>query len=182
MTKANATELETRLRKIIRASEQSRYERGLPQNGTIKDFAELKQEITALLDFDDELPKLYDMLSSIDECLLKYDSAREWLKKKCEALGSTSKKDRKRMAIFAQHAAARKKSPIPNDVKQDLIRFLESLDWSEPGAKQTDDKVPNWLRENLLSQPLLDSALGHFQNTGLDFDWDVFVYLARKTS
>lgn len=175
-------EYEDVLRDLIRQSGQSRYERIAPSSDSIEGIANLRDDLLRWIESEGENAHACELLSCVDETLLKFESAKNWLSKKCELLGKTSKKDRKRMAILSQQIVERETLPLPPEVESDLLSFLESQDWTLGGLDLSNSLVANWLDDNIHSLAIRDSTTDFFEMNGLDSSRSIYNYLmARRT-
>jgi len=174
------SEFESVLRDLIGQSGQSRYDRKAPNSDSVEGLVALRSDLITHIESEGESGRALEMLASIDETLLRFDSARNWLQMKCDFNGEVTRKDRKRLAILAQETQERKTLPLPPEVEADLLSFLENQDWTRGGMDLSNSLIADWLEDNIRSQAIRESVAGHFEFMNLRSAGEIFRYLVSR--
>lgn len=173
--------IQLQLQKIISESGQSRYDRGVVTGQSVPKLVECKSKLLSILQ-GFESPLVYDLLSLVDECLLKYRSATDWLDKKCSLEGTVSKKDRKRRSLLELQIANLKSLPLPSEFEADLLNYLQEMDRSSEPSLGRPVAVEQWLEHNVQSLAIRDAVSAYFRKNGLDSDHAILKHLQDRTN
>lgn len=136
-----------------------------------------------LLQLMESLPAegwIYDQLSHLEQSLKNYGQAHHWINLKCERCGQTTKRDRKRLGVLAQHLRDQKTIPMPDEHVHDMLADFSSMEWDSPQVHESTTRTENWLEENVYSLAIQEAVLEHFQDLELNSDFEIYHRL-RKT-
>jgi hypothetical protein len=159
----------------MRVSGQGTYARRAPKKDSISHFDKSRSLLLAILKNDPLDQDALLMMSQLEECLLNYPKAIEYLKKAFEAGKKCTNKDLKRLTLLRSNLVEwRDLSLTPNELRE-LGRYLElhCPDVSERSFPLTRE----WMLLNGIGDP--DSIIAGLERRGAFSDFQVLANIVN---
>ena len=165
-------ELEIELRTGIKKSGQSSYSRRAPNAASLADLNSARSGLRELSEEDSENPRIWELLSKAEECLMNFSAAIRCCEKAIELSGKPTKDQRKRLALLKQSVAQWNKLPLTPEELKALGAYLKMVGADESIHKKTFEHTETWLENEGFSNP--DEVIGEFERRGAYSDFQIY--------
>lgn len=170
-------EAESLLREGMRLSKQSSFERRAPAHEAIPILQESVRQLRVLTEHNPGNAKGWSLLSLAYECLLKYDSAIECLRKSIAIVGKSSKPQQKRLAMIESYAKKWSEFSLNADQLRDLEEFLKLKQADARVDVRTFEFTQEWLKANSFENA--DVIFLQLEDKGAFSDFQVYHNVCR---